>query len=437
MSRNRWARLLAVLLALALVAAGCGDDDDTDTDDATGEGDADTDTTEEPAEAPGDAIIFGAILPESGSLSGIVESLRTPLDLAMEEINDAGGVLGRPVAIEGADGGTDDLTVAQASFDRLTTSVGIEALIGPASSDLATGLMPAVAAADFVTCNGSSTGAALAELPDNDKWFQFAPNDNLQGPALAQVVSNDGHGAVAVLVRNDAYGTGFGAAVVDGLDNLGIDVVYNETYDPEGTSFTAEAEALSQSGADAAVILGFGDDGGKVLAAMIEQGIGPDSFPIYTADGMQSSTLWEVVGADPSVVEGIKGTAPAAAPAGVEHPFQERFAATGVDTIFSSYFYDCMITVALAMEAAGSTDAEAVSAAMYEVTSGDNECQGFAECRDLLEAGETIQVSGASGLLSLSEAGAVTAGAYDIWEYDAEGAPVTLDEPQIQLSLED
>lgn len=436
MSRFRWARLLAVLLSLALIAASCGDDDDTETDDSDSADDTSEpsdDTTDAP---PGDAIVFGTILPESGSLSVIVDSLRTPLDLAMEEINDAGGVMGRPVAIEGADGGTDDMTIASASFDRLVTSVGIDALIGPASSALAEGLMPEVAAADFVTCNGSSTSSALAALEDGGNWFQFAPNDNLQGPALAEVVNNDGHNAIALLVRNDAYGTGFGEAIVTELENLGLDIVFDEAYDPNGTSFTAEVERLSQSGADAAIIIGFSDDGGKVVSAMIEQGIGPDTLPIYTADGMKSSSFWEAVGSDPSVVEGIKGTAPAAAPSGVEHPFQDRYAQTGVDTIFSPYFYDCMITLALAMEAAGSTDAAAVSAAMFEVTSGENVCQGFAECRDLLESGETIKVSGASGDLSLSDDGAVISGAYDVWAYNAEGVDETLDEPQIQLSLD-
>lgn len=435
MGRARWFRLLAALFAFALLAAACGDDDDDEAGDDATTTEAPEDTAEE--EPSGEAIIFGTLLPESGSLAAIVRSLTVPIDLAVEEINAAGGILGREVTIEGADDGTDDLTVASTSFERLATSVGVDALFGPASSDLNEGLMPEFASADFPSCNGSSTSAALPELEDGGRWFQFAPNDNLQGPALAEVISNDGHASVAVLTRNDTYGTGFGGAIADELDNLGIDVVFNESYDPEADSFTAEVERLSQSGADATAIIGFNDDGGQVIADMIEQGIGPGSFPIYTGDGMQGSTFWEAVGSDPSVVEGIKGTAPAAAPAGVEHPFSETFAATGVDTIFSAYYYDCAITVALAMEAAGTTDVEAVSEAVFEVTSGDTECQGFEECRDLLDEGESISISGASGVLTLDEGGSVTTGSYDIWQYNAEGEPATLDEPQIQLSLEE
>ncbi|MEX2626368.1 MAG: ABC transporter substrate-binding protein, partial [Ilumatobacteraceae bacterium] len=454
--------------AITLIAAACGgDDDDTTATEAPAATEApEPDTTEAPepdtTEAPepdttdapepdttdapepdgdgdGDAVAFGALLPESGSLAAIVESLRVPIDLAAEEINEAGGVLGSPLEIIGADDGTDDATIASTSFERLVTSDGVDVVLGPASSTLAEGLMSEFAASDIVVCNGSNTSAALQQLDDNGRYFQFAPNDNLQGPALAEVISSDGHGSVAILVRNDTYGTGFGDAIEAALLDLGIDVPFNEAYDPEADSFTAQAEQI-RSGIEAGdfeavVVIGFSSDGGQVIADMIESGVGPADIPIYTGDGMQGSSFWEQVGSDPSLVEGIKGTAPAAAPAGIEHPFQERFAETGVDTIFSSYYYDCAITMALAIESAGSTDVEAIIQGAFDVTSGDTECQGFAECKELLDAGESINVSGASGSLALDEGGAVLDGAYDVWAYNADGEPAGLDEPQIMLSL--
>ncbi|MFP3899805.1 MAG: ABC transporter substrate-binding protein [Acidimicrobiia bacterium] len=428
MRQRKWVRLVAAIGALTLLAAACGDDDDE-----AGEGE--TTTTEGDGEPTGEALVIGALLPESGSLAAIVESLRTPIDLAVEEINEAGGVLGSDVEVAGADDGTDDLSITSTGFDRLVTSEGAQVILGPAASTATEGLMPEIAGNDVVACNGSNTSAALEDLPDEDHYFGFAPNDTLQGPALAEVINNDGHGRVAILVRNDTYGTGFGDAIEQALTDVGLEVVFNEAYDPEADSFTAEAGRVADADPDATVVIGFNDDGGKMVADMIEAGIGPDSMPIYTGDGMQGSDFWEAVGGDPSVVEGIKGTAPAAAPQGVEHPFQERFAETGVDTIFSAYYYDCAITMALAAEAAGSTEPDAIIDGVFEVTSGDNECVGFAECKELLDAGESINVEGASGPLDLNENGHVTSGAYDVWAYDAEGEPVTLDEPQVVLEL--
>jgi len=194
----------------------------------------------------------------------------------------------------------------------------------------------------------------------------------------------------------------------------------------------ADGSAVLETNPDAIALIGFGTDGAQVVTELIDQGAGPGTMPIYTGDGLQSSSFWEGVNSsDPSVVQGIRGTAPAAAPSGVEHPFAAAYAETGEDTIFSAYYYDCAIATALAAEAAQSTAADDIAAALADVTSGGTECQTFAECKELLEQGEDIDYQGASGDLTLNSAGHVVSGAYDVWEYDAEGAPVTLDVPQI------
>lgn len=427
--QRRWLRPLAGLASLSLLVAACGDDDDG--------GDEDTTETTD-TRAPADSLVIGVLFPESGSLSGIIEALRTPVDLAVEEINAAGGVLGQPVTIAAADDGTDDANLAAAGLERLVSSDGISVLLGPASSTLTESLMDDIVDSGIVACSGSNTSAALEELEDDGRYFGFAPNDNLQGPALAEVIAGDGHQSVAILARNDTYGTGFADAVADALEEGGVEVVLNEAYDPDSaTGYQADVQAVIDSGADAAAVLGFGDDGGAIVAQMIESGVGPGDFPIYTGDGMKDSGFWEKVGASPDVVEGIKGTAPAAAPAGVEHPFTAAYAATGVDTIFSAYYYDCAMATALAAEAAGSLDADAIAEALLEVTSGGTPCQTFADCKALLDAGEDIDYNGASGELSLNDAGHVTSGAYDVWQYDAAGADATLDVPQIVIDRDE
>lgn len=428
-SQRKWMRPLAGLAALTLLAAACGDDDD--------EGADATDTSEPVARA--DSLVIGALFPESGSLSGIIGALRTPVDLAVSEINAAGGVLGSDVSVAAADDGTDDDNLAAASLDRLVNSDGIRALLGPASSTLTDGLMDDIVDGGVVACSGSNTAASLEDLNDDGLYFGFAPNDNLQGPALAEVINEDGHETVAILARNDTYGTGFADAVAAALDESNVEVVLNEAYDPNSaTGYQADVQAVldADPAPDATVVLGFGDDGGAIIAQMIESGIGPDTMPTYTGDGMKDSGFWEKVGASPDVVEAIKGTAPAAAPAGVEHPFAEAYAATGEDTIFSAYYYDCAIAVALAAEAAQSLEAADISAAIPEVTSGGTPCQTFADCKTLLDADEDIDYNGASGDLTLNDRGHVISGAYDVWQYDAEGADAALDVPQIVIGRE-
>lgn len=429
--KRRWLRPVAGLATLTLLVAACGDDDDD-------EGSDTTEATTDQTRPESDTLAVGVLFPESGSLSAIIGALRTPVDLAISEINAAGGVLGNQVTIAAADDGTDDSNLASAGLESLVSSNAINILLGPASSDLTEALMDEIRDAGVVACSGSNTAAAIEDLDDDGRYFGFAPNDNLQGPALAEIISGDGHQTVGVLARNDTYGTGFAEALSGALDEAGVEVPFDEVYDPNSaTGYQADVQALVDADVDAVAVLGFQDDGGKVIAQMIESGVGPGEFPIYTGDGMQSSTFWQKVGASADVVEGIKGTAPAAAPEGVEHPFAEAYAATGQDTIFSAYYYDCMNVVALAAEAADSLDPDEIAGAVADVVAEGETCQTFADCKALLDDGEDIDYSGASGDLDLNDAGHVTRGSYDVWQYDAAGAVQTLDVPHVVIDADE
>lgn len=368
-------------------------------------------------------LVLGALLPQSGDLSVIYKSLSTPLTMAVEEINAAGGVNGKPVVVKQADDGTSP-DVASSSLDTLLTADKVDAIIGPASSGTALGIIDKIKTNGVVDCSGSTTSAALSVAggAGGGYFFRTAPSDNLQGPALAQLVLSDNKHKVAILTRNDSYGTGFGSSLATALTDGGADVVANVPYDPKSSDYRADVAKVVSKGADAIVVIGFNDDGGKVLKEMIAQNLGPKDIQIYTADGMQSSSLYKAV--DPSnaaVVEGIKGTAPAAAPSGVTNPFIAKFAATKIDTIFSSYYYDCANLIALAAQAAGSDDPAKIKDKMIEVSSGGTKCQDFKSCSALLEAGTDIDYDGASGPVDLTDQHEPANGVYDVWAYDAKG----------------
>jgi len=227
---------------------------------------------------------------------------------------------------------------------------------------------------------------------------------------------------VAILTRNDSYGTGFGSSLSKALTDGGADVVANVAYDPKSSDYRADVSQVAGKGADAIVVIGFNDDGGKVLKELIAQNLGPKNVQVYTADGMQSSKLFNAVDpSNPAVVQGIKGTAPAAAPSGVTNPFIAKFAATKIDTIFSSYYYDCTNLIALAAQAAQSDDPAKIRDKMIEVSSAGTKCQSFKECSDLMKAGTDIDYDGASGPVDLTDKHEPANGVYDVWQYYAKG----------------
>jgi branched-chain amino acid transport system substrate-binding protein len=430
MRRVHLARIALVVGAFALIASACGgDDEDSGSDESTT-------TTEASGGDRGNAdgeVVFGTLVPQSGDLSNIVESLQTPIDIAAEEINEAGGVLGKPLTVIEGDDGTSP-TVAQTTYNKLVNTDKVDAIIGPAPSSVAAALAESLGTDQVPTCSGSTTAANLTGVGDG-YFFRTAPGDSLQGPALAQLISSDNHAKVAIIARNDDYGKGFSESLQSALEEGGAEVTTTVLYNPDSSSgYSADVQKVVDSAPEAVAVIGFNDDGAQILNEMIGQGAGPADIPIYTADGMQSSTLGETVDpSDPTKIAGIKGTAPAAAPAGIEHPFTAKFAETEVDPIFSAYYYDCTNLMALAMEAAGTDEGPKVQEAFAKNLEGDNDCQTFAECKEFLGAGETIHYRGASSAFDSWDTMEPGTGVYDVWQYDAEGAVETLDVEQIKI----
>jgi ABC-type branched-subunit amino acid transport system substrate-binding protein len=232
---------------------------------------------------------IGQLAPQTGQLSNIVQSLTTPVNMAIDEINAAGGVLDNPVTYAQADDGTDP-TVASQSLDRLLNSDRVDAIMGPASSDTMLGILDKVRGAGVLTCSGSTTSAELSRAKSGGYFFRTAPPDRLQGPALSELILKDGHSKVGILVRNDAYGVGFGKSLKRALQAGGARVVADVAYDADATNFDADVQKVADKRPDAIVVIGFNDDGAKIVTTMIGKNLGRQhSRPVCRARSSRSS----------------------------------------------------------------------------------------------------------------------------------------------------
>ena len=432
-SKRAVLQLAALLSVLMLVAAACGNggDDDNATDSDNG--------TTEPRGGDG-TLKIGALLPETGDLAILGEPMFKAVELAVSQINEAGGVLDGDVELITADDGgraNDDLAVTNA--ERLVTTENVDAIVGAAGSSTTQAVLETITGAGVVECSPSNTGSDLS-LEDSDDnggyYFRTAPPDELQAPALADVITGDGHESVSIIALNDTYGQGFTRDLKAALDDIGAEVRAEVAYDPQGQTYDADVDQLVEAGADAVVLIAFPDTGGRVLTTMIEKGVGPTDVAIYVTDGLQTNSLYEQVDADdPSVTEGIRGTAPAAAPASGAPHFADDFAefAPGVDTIFSAHSYDCVMVIALAALVAGSDDPADIRDEMVGVTKDGTKCTTFAECKALVDAGdEDIDYDGASGPLEFVDIGQPAAGTYDVYTFGADGTYAT-EEDQVTI----
>ncbi|MEX0666502.1 MAG: ABC transporter substrate-binding protein [Acidimicrobiia bacterium] len=380
-------------------------------------------------------LVIASLSPETGDLSAILESLRVPVEIAVDEINAAGGVLDTDVRHVTGDDGTDT-AVASVTLDRLLTSDKVDAIMGPAGSTTVAGLLDKIETNAAVMCTGSATSPALSPKGiGGGYFFRTAPPDKLQAPALGDLIVSDGFSRVAIVALNDDYGQGFAKALKKSLKQGGAKIVADVPYEPGGGPYDTDAQAAADKSPDAVALIAFPDTGATMLQAFIAAGIGPADVQIYTTDGLDSSSIPEAV--DPAnlgVLDGLKGTTPAAAPAAIEHPFQEEFAATGVDAVFSSYFYDCAILTALAAVKANSDDPAKIRKAFKKNLTGKTHCQTFADCKAALEDGKSINYDGASSEFKKFSDHEPLSGVYDVYTFDGAGEKSTLgDDAQISI----
>jgi branched-chain amino acid transport system substrate-binding protein len=426
-----------LVVVLALLAAACGDSAEdtttteaaatTTTEAATTTTAAATTTTAAPDATSDGVLKIGYLLPQTGGLSAIIDALLKPIEMGAEEITAAGG----SVELVPADSGTDP-TIASEAADQLLND-GVDAIIGAAGTTQTLAVIDKVTGSHVPMCSGSNTGASLTTYDDGGYYFRTAPSDVLQGPALAEVMLDAGVSNVAIIYRNEEYGAGFDEVLAAALEDSGVTVAAEVPYDPNATSFDAEAQEVAAAGVDGIAIVTF-NEGGPLLQAMIEAGIGPADVPIFVTDGFKDSVQAADVDPDnPAALEGIQGTAPSAAPANGEATFGERLEAfaPGTPTIFSAQKYDCLITMVLASEVAGTDDASVWVNDLAGVTKDGTKCTTYAECHELVMAGEDIDYDGASGPIEFNDAGEPSVGVYDVYEYDAEGAPQTLSQVAI------
>jgi branched-chain amino acid transport system substrate-binding protein len=357
--------------------------------------------------------------------------------MAVDEINAAGGVLGKPVTYTLADDATDP-EVASESLEGLLEDSKVDAIMGPASSGITLNLLDEVSRRGVLMCSGSNTSAELSTADSGGYYFRTAPSDRLQGPALAELVLKDGHKRVGILARRDTYGVGLADSVKKALGKGKAKVVADVEYDPDATSFDKEVQKVVDKKPDAVVVLGFENDGSNIVRTLTAKGLSPQQFPIYSADGMRTNAFPTLLDPNnPAAAAGIKGTSPATQPAGVQSPFLDAFAATGIDPIYSSFYYDCTVLTALAAEKAKSDDPAKMKAAFAANTKGKEECRTFADCKRLLDEGKTIDYEGASAAFPhMNRFGKFepNAGVYEVWQFDDTGRDVTAP-PDTQIRI--
>ncbi|RZS56517.1 amino acid/amide ABC transporter substrate-binding protein (HAAT family) [Microcella putealis] len=409
--RSRFRTVLGgagLLAASALVLAGC----------AAEAGEPATDDNTSAPTTPGEdlALKVGTILPQSGALAFLGPPEEAGVNLAVQEVNEAGlGISVEAILRDSGDTTTDIATVSVTDL----LSQDVSAIIGAASSAVSLTVIDQITGAGVIQFSPANTSAAFTDYDDNGLYFRTAPSDVLQGEVLGNLIATDGIATLGLLVLNDAYGTGLAEFTSGAFEAAGGTVVAEELFNEGDTSVDAQVSALAAADPEAVAVITF-DQANFALPALVNAGFTGEQ--LYLVDG----NLADFSGVfEDGLIEGAKGTLPGLDVATLGD-FQDRLLEVDpalTDYSYAAESYDAVILLALAALQAGSTDAAAIAAELQAVSggAGDGEkCNSFAECAELIAAGTAIDYDGPSGPITFDENGDPTEATIGIYQYGAD-----------------
>ncbi len=267
-------------------------EDKTEYQTATAPEEADVDEVPVEGDRAGDDVLtIGTLLPETGSLAFLGPPEFAGVDLAAKEVNEEGGVLGKPIKVIDGDSGDTETDTANTTVDRLLGE-NVDAIIGAASSGVTKTVIDKITAAGVVQFSPANTSKEFSSYEDEGLYFRDAPSDILQGGVLGEVIAADGHTTVGILALDDPYGTGLAEDLTTTLKDSGVEVVETIIYDPAAQTFDSEIEKMKSADPEAIVVIGF-DESSRILAGMVEAGIGPADKAVYGCDGNMGNALGE------------------------------------------------------------------------------------------------------------------------------------------------
>ena len=363
-------KLLSLVLCLAMLfsLAACASKDDTTTDTSSDTSDtADTTDTTSDGEK---TVRLGLIGPMTGDNANYGTSTRDGAQIAVDEINEAGGVNGYTFVLDTQDS-QGDPDSAVSAYGKLMDS-GMNVSLGCVLSGEAQSVITAAVEDGILIV--TPTSSAVACIEGNPNAFRVCFNDAAQGTASADYIADNNLGTkIAVFYQSDIdYSAGLYETFAAEAAAKGLEIVEEQTFTAgSNTDFSTQINAIRDSGCDLVFLPIYAAEAATFLTQAAGKLDGITFFGCDGMDGIQTKV------SDTSLIEGLMMLTPFAADAedAATQSFVEKYVpvhGTEPDQ-FAADGYDAVYIVKAAMEQCGKTPAdadfnEAMVAAMYEIT---------------------------------------------------------------------
>ncbi len=390
-------------------------------------------------------IILGSLYDHS---TDTPETLATQLPII--QVNTSEGLDGQFFGIVQCDY-AEDLDIDDQTADEATESgalyladtIGVASIIGPATSSQAQTAYSALhyGAADFdvVLISPSATSTSLTSIDgvapteeDPGLFWRTAPPDDLQGKVIADLVTEQGLSDVICIHESGPYGQGLYEAFDLNYAGNAEEITYTEQ------ATISDYVVSGTAGKDA--VLFFASDASDI-AAFLNAAVGLAQFedmPIFFADAARDTDLLDAASSASDLFDNVTGTAPAIVLGDVYDAFNSAYAAeyapsSASDSVYTPYCYDAtwlaIYGTAWSYYQDGGVGGTGIARGLRHISDPDWEEEdqiilrltSWIELVAYADAGEDINVIGASGELEYDPETGETSGPVDVWKINEDG----------------
>lgn len=380
-----------------------GESTATETEMDGGGGGEDTATETEGDMGGGEPITLGSIFPVTGTNSAYGGGHQRAFNLAVEEINGSGGVLGgREINPINRDTEGSPSRAAQ-KFRTMINQEGIAGLVGPYSSGIGTTLAPIARDNRVMEVSNGNTSPALATAGVNEsngvKYYgRTSPNDVQQALVMARVLNQSIQAETAsFLFVDNPYGQGLAEAASQNFDGETLNMV---AYSQATSDYTSTLDSVFEGDPDAVGAVMYPGNGRTILQQWNQGGYGGEWVG---AEAILSPQLLSDLS---DIVEGMYITSPQTANS---QTFQENMGGQGQITQFAPHAYDATYLMGFALEKAGEASGTGIAQNIRSVSRPNSDADTtvsvaeFDAGKEAIGAGDPINYDGASGSVDLSE----------------------------------
>ena len=305
-------------------------------------------------------IIIGSISPLTGTNAVQGLDMKRGEELALEEINAAGGIYGRPLKIIWEDtesspkGGMD-------AVHKLVEINKVPLILGAYSSGISLPTGQWTNSKKVIQIAEASTSPKLREI--GPYFFNIIGLDEVMGTMLAYIALESGAQTFASITVNNPFGIGIEIWTEKTVTKAGKQWLEAVRYDEKKTDYRAEIERLFAKKPEAVFFTAYGTESKLILKQAYEMGLKPSKgwyadYPTMWSNEVIPITAEGIIGLEVGMTGGTRLAQYQAA-------YEERYGKAAKQTAFGAYAYDATWVAALALSMAGSTDTDKIATALH------------------------------------------------------------------------